>query len=286
MAPQRQAAATIDACCPDDYVVMRKRGWFEWDNIYIPSTIAEFLGTLFVNFFTTATLLLFYYLTQNRECCAAGRFEAALGAGLAIYVAVKVLGWLRGAHFNPVITLVFMFSGKTPVLHALLLWIAQLAAGFTSGGIVSYLWAAFEPTLGTPALAGGFTAGRAYFLVWFTTMFVALFVLIRSKRCYINALSYGGTTVVAMLALTQFVGTTLSPFHYLGLAVFSGIWTDWIVYLIFPWVGAFTGFVVYALVFITVKNAVAVAKKAAKKIRANADLGNVKTVAPADAVPQ
>lgn len=246
MAPQLLAPIGNPANMAYGTANKKRKGCFEWDSTFWVGMLVEYIGTAGVVFFVWAARMLLYFLSANRECCAAGRVEASLAAAFAYALFAYYGGFLRGGHANPVVSLGFMIAQKITLVHMLLLWAAQLLGALTAGGMLSFLFSAYEATLGTPVPYAGFTDGRVVFLEALGTMFIVLALLCREKCGIVSGKIYGLAVGMVSFTLMQFTGASLNPFAQLGVAVWSGVWTSHWAY----WVGTFVGAAIAAVVFI------------------------------------
>lgn len=246
MAPQLLAPIGNQANMAYGIANKKRKGCFEWDSTFWLGMLLEYVGTTAAVFFIWGARSLLYFLSANRECCAAGRVEATLAAAFAYAMVAYGIGWLRGGHANPVISLAFMIAQKITFLHMLLLWIVQFLGALTAGGLLRFLFYAYEPTLGTPVPYAGFTDGRVVFLEALALFVIALMLLCREKCGIISAKMYFLAVGTVGFTLMQFTGASLNPFAQIGVAVWSGTWTSHWAY----WVGPFVGAALAAAVFI------------------------------------
>jgi glycerol uptake facilitator protein len=108
--------------------------------------VAEFIGTMLLIIFgdgVVAGVLLNKSKAQN-----SGWIVIAFGWGMAVLVAVYVVGRISGAHINPAITIALATVGKFPWAQVPGYLIAQFL-GAAVGGVIVYLmylphWAATE----------------------------------------------------------------------------------------------------------------------------------------------
>jgi glycerol uptake facilitator protein len=64
----------------------------------------------------------------------------AWGWGIAVALAVYVVGALSGAHINPAVTLAFAVRGKFPWKEVIPYWIAQVAGAFVAAAILFFVY--------------------------------------------------------------------------------------------------------------------------------------------------
>lgn len=245
------AAATMTTLPPPSASASNKPkiGQMTFVRSYMTSGLAEAVGSFFVTFFTRAALMLLFFLQQNRECCNAGRVELALATGLAYFVNALAFRRLHAGHANPVFTLAWIGT-RVRVLQAIIYWIAQLAGALMAGVVLNYLFSAYEPTLGTPVPVAGFNAGRTFFLESLGTFFVLLFTTLASHHCKVKAVAYGAAVAVFTFVASYFTGASFNPFAHLAVAIWSGVWTQFVVYFFAPFVGAIVMMLLWWVLFL------------------------------------
>ena len=92
----------------------------------LPILIAEFLGTLLLVTAVVGSGIMAQQLTQD---VALALLANTIATGAALYVLISILGPISGAHFNPVVTLVFAVRNEIAVPLALGFVAAQIAGG-------------------------------------------------------------------------------------------------------------------------------------------------------------
>lgn len=228
-----------------------------FDGISLIGALAEFLGTLFVVLFSVGAIAMWIFNSNERECCSGP--EIPLAIGLAYAAACYAFAKYSGGHFNPAYTLASLIARRLSIIQAVVYWVAQLLGAVTAGALLLLFVNAYDPTLGSPRLLGGFSDGKAFFLEALATMFLTLFLLLTSKcthGCsYTRAVVYGVT--VAAIAYFTFVltGAVFSPWRYLGVAIFSGNWVSAWVFSIAGFVGSIAGALIY-MIFANTKYAI------------------------------
>jgi glycerol uptake facilitator-like aquaporin len=96
---------------------------------------SEFLGTAFLLIVVIGSGIMGQNLSQGNEAVALLANSIATGAGL--FVLIKSLGPLSGAHFNPVVSLVEYLWGRLKKRELGFYWVAQVS-GALLGVIVTH----------------------------------------------------------------------------------------------------------------------------------------------------
>ena len=92
----------------------------------LPILIAEFLGTLLLVTAVVGSGIMVQQLTQD---VALALLANTIATGATLYVLISIFGPISGAHFNPVVTLVFAVRKEIAVPLALGFIAAQIAGG-------------------------------------------------------------------------------------------------------------------------------------------------------------
>ncbi len=98
--------------------------------------LAEFFGTAFLLAIVVGSGIMGEVLAQGNEAIALLVNSIATGAGL--YVLIQCLGFLSGAHFNPVVSLVEACWGRLARKELFVYWCAQVL-GAGSGVLVTHI---------------------------------------------------------------------------------------------------------------------------------------------------
>ncbi|MBI3997436.1 MAG: aquaporin [Armatimonadetes bacterium] len=203
------------------------------------AALAELIGT-FTLIYIGAGAIVADALTGGQV----GLVGIALAHGLAIATMVAAAGHLSGGHFNPAVTAAFVATGRLPAASGVAYWVAQLIGGSLGA---FFLGAAFPEAvrmataLGTPALASGVTAGDGIVVEAILTFFL-VFVIFgtavdgRGPRAA-GGLFIGLVITMDILAGGALTGAAMNPARAFGPALFSGVWTNQVVY----WVGPLLG---------------------------------------------
>jgi glycerol uptake facilitator-like aquaporin len=158
---------------------------------------------------------------------------------------------------NPALTLAAYVSRRLPLADAAAYVVAQLLGAIAA----AFLWKGLAPKSafdfasgGIPALGQGMTVlGGAgievvlTFLVAFT--FWAVMVDDRLER-RMGAFAVGLAVVVGGFAGAAFTGAAMNPARWLGPAISSGHFANWLVWVAGPALGALLGSTVYEVFFL------------------------------------
>ena len=194
--------------------------------------LAEALGTAVLLIFGTGAAVV------NEQTQALGHGGIAAAFGLVVFILIQSLGETSGAHVNPAVTIGFWAMGRFPKERVLPYVAAQLAGAALGSGLVQ-LVALPGSKLGAtlPAHGAGQALGIEIFLT-FWLMMVILRVTSSSKEVGILAgLAISSTVALEALVAGPLTGASMNPARSLAPALFSGVWTDWWVYLVGPVAG-------------------------------------------------
>lgn len=89
--------------------------------------LAEFLGTAFLLIGVVGSGIMAESLSPDNIGVAL--LANAIATGCALYVLITIFGPVSGAHFNPVVTLAFVWRGTLPARNALPYSVAQISGG-------------------------------------------------------------------------------------------------------------------------------------------------------------
>ena len=207
---------------------------------------AEFVGT-FTLIFIGAGSICVDQLMKSGSPGAPGMGLLAIAAahGLALSVMISAVGHISGGHLNPAVTIGVWVTKRMSTVEALLYWVAQLAGAIAA----AYLLTAIIPddawravSLGTPALAAGFTRTSAMILeavLTFLLVWVVFATAVDERGAFgkIAGFAIGLTVMMDIFVGGPLTGAAMNPARALGPALASNFSTAHGVY----WVGPLFG---------------------------------------------
>lgn len=225
--------------------------------------IAEFIGTLLLVFFVTATVSL--YVTQPSAQNPSPFIDFSvigLVHVLVLFVLVQTLALISGAHFNPAVTVALTAIRQIKPPDAAIYVVAQLA-GAVAGALLTKALLSDEgeainygATVVSSRLDGEILPGLVaeaigtFFLVW---AIVGVAVNPRATKEW-AALAIGGALGMAVMVIGPLTGAGFNPARSFGPALvakeFNGIDTFLLVYVAGPLVGALAAAFLYFQVLI------------------------------------
>lgn len=205
--------------------------------------IAEFVGTLALITLGAGSILV---------GAPGGLVGVAFAHGLAIAVMVTSVGHISGGHFNPAVTFGMLITKQIEVMNAVWYWVAQLAGGAV--GALALMWtfpnAMNELETVVPTLGAGMSVSTGialeaimtFFLVW-----VVFAVAVDKDGAFgkVAGMPIGFTIVADILMGGPLTGGAMNPARWFGPAVVAGKWTDSIVWIAGPLIGASVAALLY-----------------------------------------
>jgi aquaporin Z len=172
--------------------------------------------------------------------------------GTAVGIIHSPIGKKSGAHFNPAITLTYLWLGKITPSDALGYVVGQFVGGIAGVGVASLL---LGSRLALPAVnyvvtvpgKGGFVGAFAA-EVFMAALLMAVVLVTSNHRRLAAYTSYCvGTLIVGYVYFFGPVsGFSINPARTVGSAVFAGVWTGWWIYFVAPVVGMMSAAGVFA----------------------------------------
>jgi MIP family channel proteins len=186
----------------------------------LPKYLAEFFGTLVLVF----SICLAVVSADNGNLTLK---DVALVHFFVLGMLVNALGSVSGAHFNPAITIQFLFFGHISILNSFFYIITQLM-GAIIGALLAktilspgYIATSMEHTkLANNFVAQDLSVFRAFFLELIMT-FILTFV-VRGHNSKINGNGrwggwlVGGTVATGVLLIGPLTGNSMNPARSLG----------------------------------------------------------------------
>jgi MIP family channel proteins len=168
--------------------------------------------------------------------------------GLIITVMIYAFGHISGAHFNPAVTLAFVFARHFPVRRLIGYWMAQLLGALLAAGCLRLLFGDVA-SLGTTLPTGSGGAWQSFALETLLTFFLMIVIMAMATDTravgQAAALAIGATVGLEALFAGPICGASMNPARSLGPALMSGTWTAQWVYVLGPMIGAVAGAFVY-----------------------------------------
>lgn len=225
--------------------------------------VAEMIGTFALVFIGAGAVL-----ANSFSGGMVGLLGIALAHGLVLMAMVYSLGNVSGAHFNPAVTLAFVFAEKMKLKTGLGYILFQLIGSVLAAVA---LLAVFPSTaiyegLGAPALAAGvgFSAGTLFeiMLTFFLVFTVFAVALDKKNTTPFIGFAIGMALAIGIIVGGAFTGGALNPARAFGPAMVSeflqtgllnpseGFWVEQAVYWVGPIVGGLAAALVYLNVFL------------------------------------
>lgn len=168
--------------------------------------------------------------------------------GLIITVMIYAFGHVSGAHFNPAVTLAFVFARHFPVRRLIGYWAAQLLGALLAAGCLRLLFGG-AASLGTTLPAGNGGAWQSFGLETLLTFFLMIVIMAMATDTravgQAAALAIGATVGLEALFAGPICGASMNPARSLGPAIMSWTWTAQWIYIVGPMIGAVAGAYVY-----------------------------------------
>lgn len=212
--------------------------------------LAEFISTFFLVFVGAGSMIADIQLANFRVTDSFGLTGVALAHGLALAVAIAATAHISGGHVNPAVSLAFWIARRISLTDMLGYVLAQLLGGLVAAFLLrGFLPAELfrfagggVPSLQVPVLSGiGIEAILTFFLV-FTIWGTAV-----DKRGpnLLAPLAIGLALTFGIFAGGAFTGAAVNPARWLGPAIASGEFSNAVVWIAGPILGALLGSVLY-----------------------------------------
>ncbi|XP_011695560.1 PREDICTED: aquaporin AQPAe.a isoform X2 [Wasmannia auropunctata] len=207
--------------------------------------LAEFLGTLFLNFFGCGAVL-----TENVVAIS-------LAFGLVVAGVIQGIGHISGGHINPAVTLGLTVIGKVPIIRSILYVVAQCAGAIAGSAILRALSAEspisrhpVETVLGAVKLSEQITPVQGFGVEFFLALILVLVVCgacdaAKPDSKGIAPLIIGLTVTVGHLVGIPRTGAGMNPARSLGSAVVMSSFDNHWVYWVGPIMGGIAGALIY-----------------------------------------
>lgn len=195
--------------------------------------LSEFIGTYFLIFAGTGAIVV------NELTKSLTHLGIALVFGLVVMALIYTFGHISGAHFNPAVTIAFLFRKEITGRQALFYVVTQTIAGIVASMTVCLV-------LGNVANLGATLPRSSWqqaFVLEFILTFVLMIVILGSAVHGKAIKSFAGLAIGATVGLEAMFagpisGASMNPARSFGPALVSGNLQDLWVYIAAPFLGA------------------------------------------------
>ncbi|KAF4120876.1 aquaporin rerated protein, other eukaryote [Geosmithia morbida] len=173
----------------------------------------------------------------------------AASFGTSLAVNVWIFFRVSGGLFNPAVTLALFLVGALSFVRAILVFIAQIAAGIAAAAVVDGL---LPGPLGVSNnLSNGTSTVQGLFLEMFLTAQLVLtvyFLAVEKHRAtFLAPVGIGMSVFIAHICGTNYTGTSINPARSFGPAVISGFVSIHWIYWVGPFLGSLLAYGLYKL---------------------------------------
>lgn len=200
------------------------------------------------------TFIFFFVGMGAAAAMGADRTMIALAHGLALAVMVSALGAVSGAHFNPAVTMGLWLASRIDGRRALAYVFAQLIGALLAAALIGYVFNSADAVkLNVPALGQGVDILRGSVIEAVITggLLVAVFgTAVDPRAPQIGGLAIGIAVAAGIFGFGPVTGAAMNPARWFGPAVVSGDYTNAIVWIAGPLVGAAVVAVIWRLLFL------------------------------------
>lgn len=199
---------------------------------------AEFVGTF----------ALIYIGAGAGALGTAGLAGVALAHGLVVLAFAYAFGHLSGTHVNPAVTVGIWVAGKMDARRAISYIVFQLAGGVAGGLALAWTLGGSSSGLGKAALGSGIGVAQGFFVEAILAFFLVTVVLnaaVSGKGGNLAGVAIGSTLTLNILMGGPLTGAAFNPARALGPAVATGDFTNLVLYLVAPLVGAAAAAILY-----------------------------------------
>jgi len=202
--------------------------------------LAEAFGT-----FTLVGIGSFALLSSST---GGGVVEIALGFGLALLVGLYAFGEVSGGHFNPAVSLGAFLDRRIGLDELFGYWVGQVAGAIAASVVVLIAFDS-NAVARTTTHSGDNWAGIVV-EVMMTALFVAVILQVTKSETYGRSafVAIALTLLAIHVAIVPISGSSVNPARSLAPALVGTDFGDLWIYLIFPFVGGFLGWVVHRVV--------------------------------------
>lgn len=204
--------------------------------------IAEFIGTYFLIFAGTGAIMV------NSLTNSLTHVGVALTFGLVVLALIYSFGHISGAHFNPAVTVAFLFLGEITKKEAMTYILTQLIAALASSTTLLIMFGNVS-NLGSTIPSGSWLQS---FILEYVLTFILMMVILTSAVHGKAVKSFAGLAIGATVALEAMFGgpisgASMNPARSFGPAIVSGEFSTLWIYLVATILGSLSAALIYTL---------------------------------------
>ncbi|KAL1490647.1 hypothetical protein ABEB36_013307 [Hypothenemus hampei] len=190
--------------------------------------------------------------------------------GLAVMIAVQVVGHVSGAHINPIVTVAAATLGNIPLVQVPIYFVGQMFGAIAGFGLLKLATPAkfmgnvtktlangtVTKTVGvcSPGLNPHITPFQGLLVEFLATLILALVCCgvwdrRNSDKHDSTAIRFGLAIAVLAMAAGPYTGANMNPARSFAPALFNQDWSDHWVYWVGPLLAGFVGALIYRLIF-------------------------------------
>lgn len=202
--------------------------------------LAEFIGSFFLVFMSAGAGVI------NATNSSIGHLGGSIISGLVVTTLIYTFGHISGAHFNPVVSLSFLFLGDIKYKKALSYIFIQSLASILAAYTLYFLFGNLGNLGATTPSGNIWQSFILEILLTFFLLFIIMGSAVHGKAIKSFAgISIGSAVTVACLVGGTISGSAMNPIRTLGPSIVSGnISTLWI-YLLAPTIGGLLATFIY-----------------------------------------
>jgi MIP family channel proteins len=213
-------------------------------NYLVKKCMAEFIGTFALIFFGCGAMII-YELHPS----LISPDSIPIIFGLVIAVMIYSVGHISGAHFNPVVSIIFYLnrSLNTKELGA---YIAVQIMGATGASLAHNFFFGSNHSFGMTINRLTTIQGLIFEILITIFLILTIMSVSMSKRSSqsITGFSIGGIVAICSFVAGPFTGASMNPARSIGPAVLASNLNGIIIYIIGPIIGAMIGFFLYKII--------------------------------------
>ncbi|XP_042654702.1 aquaporin-8 [Tyto alba] len=209
-----------------------------WYELYVQPCVAELLGS--------ALFIFVGCLSVVEDVGGTGRLQPALAHGLAVGLAVAVLGDISGGHLNPAVSVAMWLVGGLNITMLIPYWVCQLCGGMIGAGLAKAVAASERYVNASGAAFSSITADEQIPSVLMGEIVMTTFLILVACMGAVNGKTktplapfcIGFTITVNVLAGGGVSGACMNPARAFGPALVANYWDYHWVYWVGPMVAA------------------------------------------------